>query len=222
MRSVLVSTSLLLVCLALPVASQPNDGFEVQGLRGTLPRQAAQQVLGARMDDFVACVTTRRARNELIGGATRLDLVIALDGSVRVARLLTSDLGDRDSERCLLRIAGALRFPAPTGGEANVQDTLRFPLDADVRPGLSWRAERVTASASAALARIPARCRMGAGAVQVTAYVGPGGELLTAGAYATAPELDAKLDCVLGAVADLDFPEPGSYPAKVSFEVVGR
>jgi hypothetical protein len=51
--------------------------------------------------------------------------------------------------------------------------------------------------------------------VFVTAYVGRGGRPLSVGAAGDAE--GTALDCVAKAVSAWKFPDPGSYPAKVSF-----
>lgn len=193
----------------------------VEGLRGTISQSSASQVIGARRNDMIACVTSRRSVNDMIGGSLRVDFTIATNGTVRVARIESGDLGDRDSEKCVLRIASSLRFPPPTGGEATVDETLQFPLDGDVRPPLAWRAERVTGPASSQLSRIASRCRVSGGSIRVTAYVGRRGRVSDAGAFASVAALDAKLDCVVDAVEDLTLGDPGSYPAKVTFDIGG-
>lgn len=221
MRAVLVS-ALLIVGFSVPhVLSQPSDGMVVEGLRGTIPQAAASQAIEARRAEMIACVTSRRAQNDLIGGTLRVDFIIATNGTVRVARLEAGDLGDRDAEKCILRVSSSVRFPQPSGGEANVHETLRFPLDPDVRPALSWRPERVTQPYGSQLSRIAGRCRISGGTVRVTAYVGRRGRVADAGAFASVPALDAKLDCVVSAVEDLVLADPGSYPAKVSFDLGG-
>jgi hypothetical protein len=57
--------------------------------------------------------------------------------------------------------------------------------------------------------------------VVVTAYVAPGGTVMAAGASAADPEMLEKLDCVTEHVKSWDLPDPGSYPAKVTFSVGG-
>lgn len=216
--------SLILLCglsLAGTVSSQAaDDGLEVEGLRGQLPRGAAERVIGPRTDDFIACVTSRRSGNELLGGHVDLQLIIGSNGRVRVSRLATSAVGDTDAERCIVRIGTELVFPRPTGGDAEVTERLDFPLDADVRPPVDWREDRVR-GLSADFARIAQRCRLADGSVRITAYVGRSGRALASGGFATAPSGDDEVSCIATAVRGLTFPDPGSYPAKVTFEVRG-
>src|SRR5689334_1119433 len=113
------------------VASQrpADDGLVVEGLRGQIPREAVSRVVSARMDDLIACVTARRGTNEMLAGSVTVAFVIAPNGATRVARIANSTVGDRTAERCMTTIAAGLRFPAPTGGEADASETLQFPID---------------------------------------------------------------------------------------------
>ena len=59
----------------------------------------------------------------------------------------------------------------------------------------------------------------GAHGFSVTAYVAPGGQVFAAGASAASHEASENIDCVVHAVQALHMPDPGSYPAKVSFQL---
>lgn len=216
---VLVS-ALGIVGVISSVRSQ-DDGLVVEGLRGTIPTAAVSQVVSARMEELVACVRTRAASNDLLAGSVTLGFVIAVDGTTRVARIKASDLGDRDAERCMVQIASRLRFPRPTGGEADASEQVRVPLDPEVRPPLVWTADRVGRTAGPAIGRLVSRCRVNGGRVRVTAYVGRGGNVVGLGGFASVSALDPVLSCVLDGARRLPMPSPGSYPAKVSFDVGG-
>ena len=53
----------------------------------------------------------------------------------------------------------------------------------------------------------------------MTAYVAPGGSVLAAGASAPDAESAEALDCVTESVERWEMPDPGSYFAKVTFQV---
>ncbi len=196
--------------------SAPDDGMQVEGILGTIPRTAARNALQAKMPRFLQCFANRAAEVDVLGGRADLLFHVATDGSVAWARLTASTVGDRVTERCLLDVAATVRFPRPEGGEAEVTDAIDVPLPADVRPPLDWTEARVS-QAVRRLASARRSCRVGDATVNVTAYVGPGGEVLAAGAAASVREADDTIDCVVEAVRSASFPDPGSYPAKVRF-----
>ncbi len=71
-------------------------------------------------------------------------------------------------------------------------------------------------SSRRAAASVLADCRA-RGPVSVTAYVAPGGAVLAAGASVPDQAMAESLDCVSDAVRAWEMPDPGSYPAKVTF-----
>jgi len=207
------------IVVGVPLARSQDDGLVVEGLRGTIPAAAVSQVVTARMDDLVRCVTSRASSNDVLSGSVTIGFVIAVDGTTRVARIASSDVGDVDAERCMTRIGSGLRFRRPTGGEADVTEQVRVPLDPEVRPPVVWTADRVSRTAGPSIARLATRCRVSGGRVRVTAYVGPGGNVMSVGGFASVPALDSTVSCVAEGVRRLPMPSPGSYPAKVSFDV---
>lgn len=196
--------------------SAPDDGMQVEGILGTIPRTAARNALQAKMPRFLQCFANRSAEVDVLGGRADLLFHVATDGSVAWARLTESTVGDRVTERCLLDVAATVRFPRPEGGEAEVTDAIDVPLPADVRPPLDWNEARVS-QVVRRLAAARRSCRLGEATMNVTAYIGPGGEVLAVGAAASAREADETIDCVVEAVRAASFPDPGSYPAKVRF-----
>lgn len=211
------------LALGRPARSQEvtDDGLEVSGLRGQIARESVARVFDARMTDLLDCALRRREGNELIAGTLSVALVIAPSGRVSGARVAASTLGDRQAERCVIETSSSFVFPAPTGGEAEVTHTFTLPLESDVRPPLAWDEARIRASLSG-ITRALGRCPMARGSVRVTAFVGPGGRLIGAGASASTPAADGAIDCALAALGRATFPEPGSYPAKVTFDLAGR
>ena len=91
--------------------------------------------------------------------------------------------------------------------------------DPEVRPPIAWTEERVRTTAGPSIDRLAGRCRVAGGRVRVTAYVGRDGNVIDVGGYATVTSLDPTVSCVLDGARRLPMPSPGSYPAKVSFDV---
>ncbi len=200
-----------------------EDGLEIEGILGSLAQSTITRAMQSRMGRFAACFETRYDAIPVLGGAATLAFRVRRDGSVRWVHLVASTVGDRETERCLLSSARGMRFsPGPQGGEAEFQDTLDLQTPDDVRPPVAWPASRVRTLLRRHGAALRA-CRASGEALSITAYVDPGGTLAAAG-VAFAPEdpsgdSDEALDCVRRALDSWRFPDPGSYTAKVSFEV---
>lgn len=198
-------------------AEDNGDALSVEGLRGTLSQYEIQNALEPRMPKFSRCVQKRAGDVEWVSGAVEFQFLVGLDGRVKRVFPSKSSMGDRDTERCMLDVAQATRFPPPRGGEAEFAWSLEVPIDPDVREPVSWTAADVQGALVDALPQLKAQC--GGSAYHVTAYVDTEGRVVAAGA-ATGDEASAEsLDCVAQAVQSLSFPSPGSYAAKLSFPV---
>ncbi|NLY93453.1 MAG: AgmX/PglI C-terminal domain-containing protein [Myxococcales bacterium] len=200
---------------ASPEPEARDDGFAVEGLDGTISPQAVEAGVSSVLPAITDCFAARYDALEVLSGDFTLGFRIARDGRVASVKLLQSTVGDRETERCIVRAARTIRFAKPTGGEADASQSLGLDLPDDVRPPVAWPRERgarlVSANGGPSLKH---RCGVES-EVFVTAYVGRGGRPLAVGAAGDAE--GTALDCVAKAVSAWKFPDPGSYPAKVSF-----
>jgi hypothetical protein len=192
-------------------------GLSVSGLRGTLSQYEIQNALEPRMPKFSRCVQRRSGEVEWVSGGVEFQFKIALDGSVAQVYPSQSSMGDRETERCMLEVAKGTRFPAPHGGEAEFSWSLEVPLDPDVRAPVAWGAPDAGDALLEALPELKNQC--GGGPYRVTAYVDAGGKVVAAGAATPDEASAASLDCVAQQVQSLALSSPGSYAAKLSFDV---
>jgi hypothetical protein len=193
-----------------------DDGFQIEGLDGTIDPGAVEAGVNSVITSIAECFGARYDEVEVLSGDFTLAFRIARDGSVMTARLLRSTIGDRETERCIVRVARTIRFAKPSGGEAEASHTLGLDLPDDVRPPVTWpvaKAQNLVSSNGGPSLKV--RCGAETAELSVTAYVNPGGRALAVGA---AGDVEAMaLDCVANAVRGWRFSDPGSYPAKVSF-----
>jgi len=196
---------------------QQDDGVEIEGLMGTISEMAVSRALEPRMGRFAQCFAERYDALDMVGGRIQFSFRIKVDGSVNWVYPHASTIGDRETESCLLNVAQGTRFERPRGGEAEFSWPLAFDPPDDVRPPFGWDAERATDAIEEHRQNVVSAC--GRGPFLVTAYVRPGGEVLAAGASTTEQTAASNLDCVTTAVSGWTLPDPGSYPAKVTFEI---
>lgn len=196
----------------------PGPRMEVQGLMGTIPQRKIQATLEPKLPSFARCFARGAVEVEPIAGRMELYFRVALDGHVEWVYPRASSVGHRGTEQCVLDIASAVRFPGPKGGDA-AELAWSFEMEAgDVRPPVEWGAENVLPVAEANREALQA-CGIGSGDAVVTLYVAPGGTVQGVGASARTREAAAQIDCLVQAVATWQLPDPGSYLAKVSFEI---
>jgi hypothetical protein len=203
-------------------AEQPESqgrGMQVSGLMGTIPERKIQGALEPRLPRFQQCFARGAGEVEFIAGAIEFYFRVGLDGRVEWVYPRASSIGHRATERCLLELAAATRFPEPKGGGA-AEFAWGFEIDGPdgVRPPVAWDAPQVVPALEGAADALAA-CALGDQRFEVTAYVLPGGKVLAAGAAAPGNAAAAQIDCLVDAIQSVAMPDPGSYPAKVTFEL---
>jgi len=200
---------------------EPDDGLEVEGLLGTIDARDVLRAMERQHPAFLRCFTLGYDDTELVAGEVVFALLVGAHGQVTDASLASSTVGHRQTERCLLEAAEAVTFPRPQGGDrAELSTPFAIDLPEDVRPPVGWDAARVADVASAEAPAAREACGGGDGDVvyETTVYVGAGGQPLAAGVTRDPMGAPAdELDCIAEAVRGWAFPDPGSYPAKVTF-----
>lgn len=191
-----------------------DDGAQIEGLMGTISSTAVQRALEPKIGRFFHCFSQRSNAVQVLGGRIVLAFRVRVDGSVLWVYPRESTLGDRETERCMLDVAAGVRFSPPNGGEAEFSYPLELDPADDVRPATFWDASRVASNVDRVRGEI---VDCGTGPFQVTLYVAPGGRVIAAGASTPDQEQADALDCVAQAVRGWSMPDPGSYPAKVTF-----
>ena len=193
-----------------------RNGMEVSGLMGTIPERKILATLEPKLPKFQRCFFDGSREVEHIGGEIELYFHVNLQGEVVWVYPRKSTVGHRATEQCILAEAQRAKFPEPKGGDA-AEIAWGFAFDSSApRPPLDWSASDI-GPALAASDGLAASC--GGGRFSVTAYVAPGGQVIGAGAAADSETSAAHIDCVVQKVAGWAMPDPGSYPAKVSFEL---
>lgn len=196
-----------------------SEGMEVSGILGTIPTYMIQERMQFELSNFEQCFHDRTTTVEFLAGHIEMYFRVRLDGDVRWVYPRQSTIGDRATELCLLKIAEQVRFTKPRGGgEAEFAWGFEMQPIEDIRPPVDWEENRLIDIVTNNAASIR-NCNIGKASYSVTAYVAPGGKVIEAG-IATSDQSDTSaFDCIVNAVQSWKMPDPGSYPAKVSFIV---
>lgn len=199
---------------------RPKQRLSVIGQLGSLDEGKVDDTFNHLMPQFGSCLSQASSRVEFIGGHVKFFVRISLDGMAKWAYLSESTIGDRDAERCMLGAAKAARWPPPLEGEGQAQKAFDFDPSPDVRDAVPWGSDRIVKALSSARPKL-GQCTHGApGRYRATVYVQTDGTALSAG---IAPpnergEVNA-VDCIVDVIKSMKFPSPGSWPAKVMFDV---
>lgn len=222
----------LLVCVSCggsepapkPVERAPDEGQRVvkpvlktKSELGTVDPAAVQRSFTALDDRFMDCQKRGLDRVEVLSGRVKFFLRIGEDGSAKWTYLEESELGDRNTEKCLLDIVMGARWPRPDGGDAESRYDMELPMQA-TRPANDWSSDKI-AGALGRHGDAIRRCKADASAnFHATMYVAPGGKVLAAGVATSGKDGADKTDCLAKALESMKgLPSPGSWPAKVSF-----
>jgi hypothetical protein len=185
---------------------------------GTVDPDAVKKAFSALDSAFMDCQKRALDRVEVLSGSVKFFLRIAADGSAKYSYFEDSELGDRDTERCLHDVVAGARWPKPDGGgEAEARYGMELPLQA-TRPPSDWSSDKVMSALGKRGGAID-QCKGGVAATfRATMYVGPGGKVLAAGVTASSRDGSDKVDCLADVLLKMKgLPSPGSWPAKVSF-----
>jgi len=157
-------------------------------------------------------------RNEHEGGDVAFFLKIDTSGHVVHAHVDRSTIGDRETEKCMLRALQKRSWPAPQGGEIGLaRSSLGFDPPSDARPPTDWPPSRVDDAVRGVRDEISSCKRGASGELTATVYVDPEGAPLTVGVAASDESGASAVDCVVGVLTKVTYPSPGSWPAKVTF-----
>jgi hypothetical protein len=183
---------------------------------GSVDPGAVQEAFHRLSDRFVACQNKGIERVEVLSGNVKFFLRIGEDGGARWAYLEDgSDVGDRDTEKCLLDVVMGAHWPKPDGGDAEARYSIELP--ANGRPATDWSSDKI-ASVLGKNGDAIDRCKGSAGGFHATMYVGPGGRVLAASVVVSRKDGDDKAECLVKVLEKMKgLPSPGSWPAKVSF-----
>lgn len=208
---------------AAPTATHGGPRIAVQNEFGTIDEKAAAKVVGQLTPSIQRCHTQNLRRVEFLGGDLKFYVRIGEDGRAKYVYFEDSSLGDREAEKCMLDILGGAPWPKPEGGpQAELRSSFGFDAPGDVRQPTLWNSDKIAATIGKHQKDLD-KCTEGVKAkFVVTAYVEPAGKegkVLTAGVATSSQEGAEKIDCLVDAMKKMKMPSPGSWAAKVTFQL---
>ena len=200
-----------------PPPAKPS--LKMKSELGSVDPGAVKRAFGALDDKFMTCQKQALDRIEVLSGSVKFFVRIGEDGATRWTYLEGSELGDRDTEKCLLGAVMSARWPKPDGGEAEARYGMELPLQS-ARPASEWNSDKV-ANALGKHGDSIDKCKAGANAsFHATIYIGPGGKVLGAGVATSTKDGEDHTDCLAEVLRKMKgLPSPGSWPAKVGFDL---
>jgi hypothetical protein len=192
----------------------------VQQELGSIDPAAVQRTWNGLQTTFDGCRKQGLQRVEYLHGDVKFFVRVGVDGRTKWAYLEDSNLGDRDTESCLMDAVRNAPWPRPDGGDAEVRNT--FGFDPEGRAPSSWSSDKI-ASILGKNDKDLLKCKKGLREqVHVTMYVEPHkkeGKVQAVGASVPARDAEEKIECILNEVKAWKLPSPGSWAAKVEFRI---
>jgi hypothetical protein len=199
-----------------------DDGMKVSGLMGTLDPGQVQLAMNQTFPAATQCYHRVARRQPYVGGKMNMKFRVRRDGTVKQIRLLSSDVGSRGIESCVLTKLGETRFAKPRGGgEAEFTYPITFPTrlasvswdPQKIRKGLKkWRSKRRNRKASRKLNKLS----FPRGLV-MTLYIGSGGHVVSAGMTADEEIGEEFVEELMTTLKRVAFEQPASRYAKVTY-----
>jgi hypothetical protein len=198
---------------------EKKPALKMRSELGSVDPGAVKQAFSALDDKFMACQKRALDRVEVLSGNVKFFVRIGEDGAAKWTYLEGSEIGDRETEKCLLDTVMGARWPRPDGGDAEARYGMELPLQS-TRPASDWSSDKV-ASALGKHGEAIDKCKEGTSSTfHATMYVGPGGKVLAAGVATSAKDGEEHADCLTGVLLKMKgLPSPGSWPAKVGFDL---
>jgi hypothetical protein len=199
--------------------SSPRRKVQVQGIEGTLASFDVKVTMEKKAREFAACHEPRARRVPMLSGSIEFGIHVKHSGDVSGVELRSSDVGDRELERCFADVIRNMQFPRPNGGDANVSYTMFLGPPHKGREPEVWTEGRVQHLVQKRLSEVRAECALERGeAFTVTAYVNARGKVIAAGVAAKTVIETERFDCIADQLARWPMPKPSKKRvAKVTF-----
>ncbi|HWN67538.1 MAG TPA: AgmX/PglI C-terminal domain-containing protein [Haliangium sp.] len=196
---------------------EPDDGLQVEGLRGRIETYDIQQGVEPHAQAIDDCFTQNRGKRRLLGGQVELAFLIGAEGAVQSVHMSQSNLGAWPVERCLLVLAQTMTFVKPKGGPT-AEFTL--PLNFSSRtPPDEWDQARAGAEVTTQEATL-AECGEAGSApasASITLYIGTRGQVQSVGFSSTAPIEEAWATCAEQKVLGWTLSDPKGRIVRMTF-----
>ena len=108
---------------------ESSPGAAQMGLQnevGVYEGQDVEEALSGHMEAVRDCYGRAGRAQRFAGGQVMLRFLVGGDGTPQDVRVIATDLGNYEVERCLVGVGRRVKFPAPNGGKAT---TFEYPVE---------------------------------------------------------------------------------------------
>jgi hypothetical protein len=196
---------------------EPDDGLQVEGLRGRIETYDIQQGVEPHAQAIDDCFTQNRGKRRWLGGQVELAFLVGAEGAVQTVHMSQSNLGAWPVERCLLALARGMTFVKPKGGPT-AEFTLPLAFSSRTPPD-DWDLARAGAEVATHEASLAECSEAGAApdSASITLYVGTRGQVQSVGFAASAPVDEAWATCAEQKILGWTLSDPRGRIVRLTF-----
>lgn len=195
-----------------------SAGVGVEAEIGALSESEVKSAFNGSMNGISACFRRGTSKLPYLSGTIRVAVRVASSGTVSVY-LKSSDLGDLETERCMVGVFRGRSWPTPVGGkEGFAENDFTFDPQDNVRMPVEWSSADAGKGVDEAQKTL-SECRRSAKLgkpLSATLYVDPEGAVKSVGVGGDDRAVDKAADCVTRGISAIKFNSPGSFDAKLT------
>ncbi len=198
-----------------------RSGMGMSAEIGALDEAKVNATFKRSFNQLAACYTRGTERVPYMAGEISFKIRVSSEGKARWVFVKDSNLGDHDTEACMVRVLKGASWPSPVDGQEGVAESgFSFEPGGDARPPVAWSPDQLGPKFKDAQGKL-AQCRSdaGTGPLKATFYVSTEGKPESVGVSASDEKGEAAAACVVETLSGLTFPSPGSYASKVSVTI---
>lgn len=206
-----------------PVEKHTEQGAIEYDL-GSIDPNVAKARFDSIKNEWNDCYVKEHEKNETLAGMIKFTVRTNKDGSVKWAYVTSTDLGDREVERCVIDSVKGQNFGPPMDAkEGEIKEkAYGWELDGDDdRPADPGDVSHVLPALKKAQKKL-AECRSkneAQGTFTATIYVAPKGKPKSIGIAISDPSGEGAIDCIVEVLGKLTYKNPSSWMTKVTVEL---
>ena len=185
----------------------------VEGETGGLNQHDVESAFMALHPKVERCIVDGMDRIGALGGTFKVSMKIDPDGTAHSVFLSESNLGDRDTESCILELIRAKTWPRPLGGDGLAEH--EFAVDA-LEPAAELDSDELRPAMRSIRRKVHPCVRRVRGRFVATMYISRNGQVRGAGIAPPSAAGEERADCVAEALRKFNFGRQGSRLSKVT------
>lgn len=198
-----------------------RSGMGVSSEIGALDEGKVKQVFERVAQKLSGCYASGAQRFAYLAGTVSFKVRVTQEGRARWVYVKDSNLGDRQTEECMMNVLKGATWPTPEGGEEGLAENgFTFEPGGDERMPVEWSSDQLGDGLRDVKPKLSeCRSQAGTGPLKVTMYVETDGKPGAIGVSSSDEKGEAAVRCIIDTLNGVTFPSPGSFASKVSLTI---